>query len=40
METFEQRTNGHHGHLRALGATAAAPVIARGVDPAAASWWA
>ena len=36
METTEQRTNGHHGHLRALAATATEPVIERGVDPAAA----
>src|SRR3954462_10523899 len=36
MERTGQRTNGHHGHLRALAAEATEPIAERGVDPAAA----
>jgi GTP cyclohydrolase IA len=36
MDAIEQRTNGHHGHLRVLAATPAEPVAEPGVDPVAA----
>jgi GTP cyclohydrolase IA len=36
MDEIDQRTNGHHGHLRALAATKIEPAVEAGVDPAAA----